>query len=99
MSRGSLPPDRGSVDIEMFAPPTGMVTPSSTNQLVSSSGLPMTMQMDAVLVTSGLTKEQAEEIFLLMREVQALRRQLTLDFIQLSHQEALFRMGVQATGY
>ena len=59
----------------------------------------MTMQLDAVFVTSGLTKEQAEEIFLLSHEVQALCRQLALDFIQLSHQEALFCMGVQATGY
>ena len=99
MSRGSLPPDQGSVDIEMFAPLTGTVTPSSTNQLVSSSRPPMTMQLDAVLATSGLTKEQAEEIFLLTREVQALRRQLALDFIQLSHQEVLFHMGVQATRY
>ena len=59
----------------------------------------MVMQLDAVLVTSRLTKEQTEEIFLLTREVQALCGKLTLDFIQLSHQEALFHMGVQAAGY
>ena len=35
MSRGSLPPDCSSVDIEMFAPPTGVVTPFSVNQLYS----------------------------------------------------------------
>ena len=97
MSRGSLPPDQGSVDIEMFAPPTRMVTPSSANQLVSSSGPPMVMQLDAVLVTSRLTKEQTEEIFLLTHEVQALCGKLALDCIQLSQQEALFHMGVQAT--
>ena len=42
---------------------------------------------------------QIEEIFLLTHEVQALHGKLSLDFIQLSHQEALFCMGVQATGY
>ena len=44
-------------------------------------------------------QEQAEEIFLLVREAQALSRKLALDSIQLSHQEALFCMGVQVTGY
>ena len=83
----------------MFASSTGIVTPSSVHQLVSSSGPPMNTQLDAVLVTSGLTKEQTEKIFFLTREVQTLCGKLTLDFIQLSHQEALFRMGVQATGY
>ena len=73
--------------------PTRMVTSSSMNQLVSSSGPPTIMQLDAVFVTSGLTKEQTEEIFLLTHEVQALHRKLALDFIQLSH------MGVQAAGY
>ena len=57
------------------------------------------MQLDVVLMTSGLTKEQTEEIFLLTRKVQALHGKLALDFIQLSHQEVLFCMGVQATGY
>ena len=65
MSRGSLPPDHSSVDIEMFAPPTGVVTPSSINQFVSSSGPPATMQIDAALMMFGLSKEQAEKIFLL----------------------------------
>ena len=57
------------------------------------------MQLGAVLATSGLTKEQTEEIFLLTREVQTLHGKLALDFIQLSHQEALFHMGVQAARY
>ena len=48
---------------------------------------------------TGLSKEQAEEIFLLTREAQQLRRRLTCDFINLSNKEALFHMGVQATGY
>ena len=42
---------------------------------------------------------QTEEIFLFSHEVQTLHGRLALDFIQLSHQEALFRMGVQAAGY
>ena len=99
MSRGSLPLDRGSVDTEVFASPTGIVTPSSTHHLVSSSGQPANAQLDPVLATSGLTKVQTEEIFLLTHEVEALCGRLSLDFIQLSHQEALFRMGVQAAGY
>ena len=57
------------------------------------------MQIDAALVMSGLSKEQAEEIFLLTHKAQTLGRKLACDFIQLSHKEALFRMGVQATGY
>ena len=99
MSRGSLPPNRRSVDTEMFVSSAGMVTPSSVHQLVSSRGPPTNMQLDAVLVTSGLTKEQTEEIFLLTCEVQTLCGKLDLDFIQLSHQEALFHMGVQAARY
>ena len=50
-------------------------------------------------MTSGLSKEQAEEIFLLTHEAQTLGRKLACNFIQLSHKEALFRIGVQATGY
>ena len=78
----------------MFAPPTGIVTPSSINQFVTSSGPPMTMPSDAALVTSGLTKEQVEEIFLLTCEAQSLGQKLACEFIMLSHREALFRMGV-----
>ena len=42
---------------------------------------------------------QSEEIFLLSREVQALCGKLVLDFIELSHQEAQFCMGAQATSH
>ena len=99
-SQGSLPPaDHGSLDIEMFVPPTGAVTPSSVNQFVSSSGPPVTLQLDAALATAGLSKEQAEEIFLLTCEAQKLGRTLTCDFIHLSNKETLFCMGVQVTGY
>ena len=87
------------MDTEILASSTGMVAPSSAHQLVSSSGQPMNVQLDPVIATSGLTKVQAEEIFLLSHKVQTLCRRLALDFIQLSHQEVLFRMGVQATGY
>ena len=48
---------------------------------------------------TGLSKEQAEEIFLLTHEAQTLGRRLACDFIQLSYNEALFCMGVQTTGY
>ena len=99
MSRGSLPLDHGSLDLEMFTPLTGMVTPSSVNQFVSSSGPPAAMQPIMALVTSGLSRKQAEEIFLLAHEARALGRKLTHDFAQLSQQEALLHMGVQATGY
>ena len=57
------------------------------------------MQVDSVLATSGLTEAQSEEIFLLSCEVQTLCRKLALDFIQLSHQEAQFHLGAQATGH
>ena len=99
MSRGSLPPDHGSVNIEMFTPQTGFITPSSVNQFILSSRPPMTMQVDAALAMSELSKEQAGEIFLLTCEAQILWRKLAHDFILLSHKEALFHMGVQATGY
>ena len=98
-SQGSLPLDCGSLDIKMFVPPTEVVTLSSVNQFVSSSRPPVAMQLDAALVTTGLSKEQAEEIFRLTRKAQTLGRRLACDFIQLSHNEALFHMGVQATGY
>ena len=68
MSRGSLPLDRGSLNIEMFAPLTETVTPSSVNHFVSSSGPPVAMQAVAALLTSGLSRDQVEEIFLLARE-------------------------------
>ena len=99
MSRGSLPPDCGSLNIEMFMPPMGVVTPSSVNQFVSSSGPPTAMQFDTALAMTGFSKEQAEEIFLLTCKAQTLGRRLMCDFIQLSHKVVLFHMGVQATGY
>ena len=40
-----------------------------------------------------------KEIFLLTHEAQTLGRKLICDFILLFHKEALFHMGVQATGY
>ena len=100
MSWGSLPPaDHGSLDIEMFTLPTGVVTPLSVNQFVSSSGPPMTMQLEAALAMTGLSKEQAEEIFLLTCKAQRLGWKLTCNFIHLSNKEALFHIGIQATGY
>ena len=84
---------------ETLALSTRTVTPSSAHQPVPSSGQPMSMQLDPAIAMSGLTKVQTEEIFLLTHEVQTLRRRLALDFIELSHQEALFQMGVQAAGY
>ena len=77
----------------------GVVTPMSVNQFVTSSGPPVTMQLDAAIAMAGLSKQQAEEIFLLTHEAQKLGRKIACDFINLSNQEALFRMGVQATGY
>ena len=50
-------------------------------------------------MTFGLTTAQAEEIFLLSHEAQTLRGKLALDFIQLSHTEANFCMGAQATSH
>ena len=96
-NRGSLPLDRGGVGTEIPVSSTGMVTPSSAHQLVLSSGQLTNAQVDSVIATSGLTEAQSEEIFLLSYEVQTLQGKLALDFIQLSHQEALFHMGAQAT--
>ena len=97
--QGSLPLGRGSTDAETFASYTGMVTPSSAHQPVPSSRQPMNAQLDPTIAMSGLTKVQTEEIFLLSHEVQTLHGRLAQDFIELSHQEALFRMGAQAARY
>ena len=59
----------------------------------------MTIQLDAAIAMAGLSKEQAEEIFSLTREVQKLGRKIACDFINMSNQEVLFHMGIQATGY
>ena len=98
LNRGSLPLDRG-VDAEVPVSSTGLVTPSSTCQPVRSSGQLTNVQVDSIVVTSRLTAEQYEEIFLLSREVQTLHGKLALDFIELSNQEARFRMGAQATSH
>ena len=87
------------MDTEVPVSSAGMVTPSSAHQPVLSSGQLTNMQVDSVIATSGLTEAQSEEIFLLSCEVQTLHGKLALDFIQLSHQEALFCMGAQATGH
>ena len=79
---------------ETLTSSTRMVTPSSALQPVPSSGQPVNAQLDPAIAMSGLTKVQTEEIFLLTHEVQTLHGRLALDFIELSHQEALFRMGV-----
>ena len=86
------------MDTEVPVSSTRMVTPSSVHQLVPSSEQLTNAQVDSVIATSGLTEAQSEEIFLLSGEVQTLCGKLALDFIQLSHQEALFCMGAQATG-
>ena len=100
MSQGSLPPtDCGSLDKEMIAPLTGIVTPSNVNQFVSSSGPPAGLLLEPARLMTGLSKEQAEEIFLLTYEAQKLGRKLTCEFIPLSNKEVLFYMDVQATGY
>ena len=57
------------------------------------------MQVGPIVLTSGLNAAPAEEIFLLSHEVQTLCGKLALDFIQLSHTEATFRMGAQATSH
>ena len=59
----------------------------------------MGAQVSPSIMTSGLTAAQAEEIFLLSREVQTLHGKLALDFIQLSHTEANFYMGAQAMSH
>ena len=94
--------DRGSSLLDKGAyagvpVPTGLVPASSACWAVQSSGQLMNMQIGSVLVTSGLTAAQAEEIFLLSREVPTLHGKLALDFIELSHSEANFCMGAQAT--
>ena len=97
-------PNRGPPSLDKGActgvsVPVGLVPPCSMHQAVQSSGQLMNTQIGSVLVTSGLTAAQAEEIFLLTHEVQTLRGKLAIDFIELSHSEATFHMGAQATGH
>ena len=65
-------------------------------QQPQSSGELSNAQVGPVVLTSRLNAAQAEEISLLSREVQNLCGKLALDFIQLSHTEATFRIGAQA---
>ena len=101
MSRGSLPPaDSGSCEIEMFMLPMGVVTPTSVNQFVTSSGPPMTMQLDAAIATGRVVQASGRgHLPSDSRVAQKLGRKLTRNFINLSSKEALFCMGAQATGY
>ena len=88
-SRGSAPASQGlgaEVSVPTDAPPSG------AGQLVGA-------QVGLSVLTSGLTAVQAEEIFLLSREIQTLHGKLALDFIKMSHTEANFRMGAQAASH
>ena len=96
-SRGSSPPGKG-VGAEVSIP-TEVPLSRIAHRVAQSSGQLMNAQVGPVVVTSGLTAARAEEIFLLSREVQTLHGKLALDFIQLSHTEANFRMGAQATSH
>ena len=98
MNRGSFPLDRGA-DAEVPLSSAGLVTLSSACQPVQSSGLLTNAQVDSIFVMSRLTAEQYEEIFLLSHNMQTLHGKLALEFIQLSHEEALFHMGAQATSH
>ena len=96
-SRGSSPPGKG-VDTEVSIP-TEVPLSSVACQVAQSSGQLMNTQVGPIVATSGLNAAQAEEIFLFSHEVQTLCGKLALDFIQLSHTEATFRMGAQATSH
>ena len=85
------------MDTEAPMSSAGIVTQSSTCQSVLSRGQPAIAQVSPVIVTSGFTEAQSEEIFLLSHEVQTLHGKLAQDFIQLSQQEALFCMEAEAT--
>ena len=96
-NRGSSPSGKG-VDIQVPIPMEALPSHSAC-RAVQSSGQLMNVQVGPILATSGLTAAQAEEIFLLSHEVQTLREKLALEFIELSHTEANFRMGAQATSH
>ena len=96
-SRGSSLPGKG-VGTEVSVP-TEVPLSSVAPQVAQSSGQIMNTPVGPIVMTSGLNAAQAEEIFLLSREVQTLHGKLALDFIQLSHTEATFRMGAQATSH
>ena len=67
--------------------------------MTQSSEQLINMPVGPVVMPSGLTTAQAEEIFLLSHEVQTLCGKLALDFTQLSHTEAAFHLGAQATSH
>ena len=96
LNRGPPSSDKG-VCTGVYAP-AGLVPPCSMRPVVQSSKQPNT-QSGSTLVTAGLTAAQAEEIFHLTREVQTLWQKLATNFIKLSHSEAIFCMGAQATGH
>ena len=88
-SRGSDPASHGlgaEVSVPTDTPPPG------AGQVIGA-------QVGLSVLTSGLTVVQAEEIFLLSHEVQALRGKLALDFIKMSFTEANFCMGTQAASH
>ena len=96
-SRGSSLPGKGvgtEVSIQTEVPLS-----SAVRQVTQRSGQLMNMPVGPIVVTSRLNTTQAEEIFLLTRVVQTLHGKLALDFIQLSHTEANFHMGVQSTSH
>ena len=97
LSRGSSLPGKGvctEVSVPTEAPPSCIAhwAAQSSEQLINAPVGP-------VVVPSRLTAAQAEEIFLMSHEVQTLHGKLALDFIQLSHTEAAFYMGAQATSH
>ena len=96
-SRGSSPPAKDAgTEISV---PTEVPLSSVVHQVAQSSGQIMNVPVGPIVVTSRLNAAQAEEIFLLSREVQSLRGKLALDFVHMSHTEANFRMGAQATSH
>ena len=75
-------------------PTKGFTTPMSmSSQFVTSSGPPVTMNLDTELATSCLSTEQWKEIFLLAQEGQRLVMMIAQKFANLSSQEALFPIG------
>ena len=96
-SRGSALASQGlgaEVSILTDAPLSGIA-----HWMAQSLGQLVDAQVSPSVVTSRLSAAQAEEIFLLSREIQTLCRKLALDFVQMSHTEANFRMGAQATSH
>ena len=96
-SRGSAPASQGlGAEVSIL---TDVPLSSIARWTAQSLGQLMDVQVGPSVMTSGLTAALAEEIFLLSCETQTLRGKLALDFIQMSHTEANFRMGAQATSH